>query len=124
PGQGNYAAANAYLDALAGHRAALGLPATALAWGLWATDSGMGAALDDTARERIARNGTPGLTAERSLELFDAAVRSRAPHLVPVEIDTAAVRRRPDGIPPLLTGLVRPVVTRRAAASAATAPAT
>ncbi|WP_455569103.1 SDR family NAD(P)-dependent oxidoreductase [Streptomyces echinatus] len=122
PGQGNYAAANAYLDALAAHRAALGLPATALAWGLWATDSGMGAALDDTARERIAGHGIPGLSAERSLELFDAALRSRAPHLVPVEIDATAVRRRPDGVPPLLTTLVRPV-TRRAVASA-TAPAT
>ncbi|MEV6118650.1 type I polyketide synthase [Streptomyces sp. NPDC052109] len=123
PGQGNYAAANAYLDALAEHRAALGLPATALAWGLWATDSGMGAALDDTARERIAGYGIPGLSAGRSLELFDAALRSRAPHLVPVEIDAAAVRRRPDGVPPLLTTLVRPV-TRRAAASTAPAAAT
>ncbi|MGW1054580.1 SDR family NAD(P)-dependent oxidoreductase [Streptomyces sp. NPDC002521] len=122
PGQGNYAAANAYLDGLAEHRAALGLPATALAWGLWATDSGMGAALDDTALERIAGYGIPGLSAERSLELFDAALRSRAPRLAPVEIDAAAVRRRPDGIPPLLTTLVRPAV-RRATASAA-APAT
>ncbi|MFE9352921.1 SDR family NAD(P)-dependent oxidoreductase [Streptomyces olivaceoviridis] len=123
PGQGNYAAANAYLDALAAHRAALGLPATALAWGLWDTDSGMGAALDEAARERIAAYGIPGLSAARSLELFDAAVRSRAPHLVPVEIDAAAVRRRPDGIPPLLTGLVRPVA-RRAAASAPPATGT
>ncbi|MEU4930124.1 type I polyketide synthase [Streptomyces yokosukanensis] len=124
PGQGNYAAANAYLDALAEHRAALGLPATALAWGLWATDSGMGAALDTTALERIAGHGIPGLSAERSLELFDAALRSRAPHLVPVEIDAAAVRRRPDGIPPLLTGLVRPAIRRAAASTAAPAPAT
>ncbi|MFF7092328.1 SDR family NAD(P)-dependent oxidoreductase [Streptomyces rubradiris] len=122
-GQGNYAAANAYLDALAAHRAALGLPATSLGWGLWATDRGMGAALDEAARDRIAAYGVPGLTAARSLELFDAAVRSRAPHLVPVEIDTAAVRRRPDGVPPLLTGLVRPV-TRRATARTGATPAT
>ncbi|WP_345054452.1 type I polyketide synthase, partial [Streptomyces rameus] len=124
PGQGNYAAANAYVDALAEHRAALGLPATALAWGLWAADSGMGAALDDTARERIAAYGIPGLSAGRSLELFDAAVRSRAPHLVPVEIDATAVRRRPDGIPPLLSTLVRPATRRAAAGTAAPAPAT
>ncbi|MGW1605706.1 SDR family NAD(P)-dependent oxidoreductase, partial [Streptomyces eurythermus] len=122
-GQGNYAAANAYLDALAAHRAAVGLPATSLGWGLWATDRGMGAALDEAARDRIAAYGVPGLSAARSLELFDAAVRSRAPHLVPVEIDTAAVRRRPDGVPPLLTGLVRPVI-RRATARTAPTPAT
>ncbi|KOV67489.1 type I polyketide synthase [Streptomyces sp. MMG1121] len=123
PGQGNYAAANAYLDALAEHRAALGLPATALAWGLWATDSGMGAALDATALERIAGYGVPGLSATRSLELFDAAVRSRAPHLVPVEIDATAVRRRPDGIPPLLTTLVRPAARRATAGTTTTVTA-
>ncbi|MEV5350617.1 SDR family NAD(P)-dependent oxidoreductase, partial [Streptomyces achromogenes] len=122
-GQGNYAAANAYLDALAAHRAALGLPATSLGWSLWDTDRGMGAALDETARDRIAAYGVPGLSAARSLELFDAAVRSHTPHLLPVEIDAAAVRRRPDGVPPLLTGLVRPV-TRRATARTAPTPAT
>ncbi|MFB7085166.1 SDR family NAD(P)-dependent oxidoreductase [Streptomyces sp. NPDC056296] len=118
PGQGNYAAANAYLDALAAHRAALGLPATALAWSLWDTGTGMGAALDAAARERVAAAGIPGLSADHSLRLFDAAVRSAAPHLVPVEIDATAVRRRSDGIPPLLQALVRPV-TRRTATSAA-----
>ncbi|MGK5728286.1 SDR family NAD(P)-dependent oxidoreductase [Streptomyces sp. URMC 124] len=120
-GQGNYAAANAFLDALAGHRASLGLPVTALSWGLWATDAGMGAGLDATALARIAQYGLPGLSAERSLRLFDAAVRSGEPRLVPVEIDAAAVRARPDGIPPLLSGLVRPLA-RRAAAAAAPAP--
>ncbi|KJK55293.1 type I polyketide synthase, partial [Saccharothrix sp. ST-888] len=115
-GQGNYAAANAFLDALAEHRASLGLPATALAWGLWTGEAGMGAALDEATLARIARYGLPGLGAEQSLRLFDAAVRTGEARVVPVELDAAAVRDRSDGIPALLSGLVRPV-TRRAVAA-------
>ncbi|MFJ1647045.1 SDR family NAD(P)-dependent oxidoreductase [Streptomyces sp. NPDC088258] len=117
-GQGNYAAANAFLDGLATHRADLGLPATALSWGLWATDTGMGAALDTAALARIAGYGLPGLSAAHSLRLFDAAVRTGEPRVAPVEVDTAAVRDRADGIPPLLGALVRPA-TRRATAARA-----
>ncbi|HWM06042.1 MAG TPA: SDR family NAD(P)-dependent oxidoreductase, partial [Actinophytocola sp.] len=85
PGQGGYAAANAYLDALARHRHARGLPATSLAWGLW--DTGMAAGLTEAELARWARIGVRPLTAERGMALFDAALAAGEPLLVPVELD-------------------------------------
>ncbi|GAB2920344.1 type I polyketide synthase [Streptomyces heilongjiangensis] len=73
-GQGGYAAANAFLDALAGQRRAEGLPATSVAWGLWAADSAMTAGLGAADRERMARGGMLPLTAEAGLALLDAAL--------------------------------------------------
>ncbi|OLF09969.1 hypothetical protein BU204_32340 [Actinophytocola xanthii] len=112
-GQANYAAANAYLDALARHRRALGLPGQSLAWGGWAS-TGMAAALTDADRERMARLGMPALTTEQGLALFDAAVGSEEPVVLPVRLDLAAVRAA-GAVPHLLRGLV-PTTTRRPAA--------
>ncbi|MEU8784991.1 type I polyketide synthase [Streptomyces sp. NPDC048637] len=83
-GQANYAAANALLDGLAHHRAAQGLPATSLAWGLWAERSGMTAGLADTDRSRMARDGMQPLSADDGLALFDAALTAGDPALVTV----------------------------------------
>ncbi|MBB5895104.1 SDR family NAD(P)-dependent oxidoreductase [Kutzneria kofuensis] len=107
-GQGNYAAANVFLDALARHRQALGLPATALAWGLWAVGAGMGEQLDELAIQRIRRLGLDPLNAEESLALFDAAVAGDLANAVPVRVDARALQSRSDGVPALFRGLVRP----------------
>ncbi|MEH0515980.1 SDR family NAD(P)-dependent oxidoreductase [Streptomyces sp. B21-079] len=114
PGQANYAAANAFLDALAEHRRSLGLPATAVAWGLWEA-GGLTAHLGATDRVRIARNGVRSLEAEQGLALLDAAVARRGAAFVAALFDHAALRRRSGGVPTLLSGLVR-AVTRRTAA--------
>ncbi|WP_035796302.1 type I polyketide synthase [Kitasatospora mediocidica] len=121
-GQGNYAAANAFLDALAQHRAALGLPATSLAWGLWADEAGMAGALDAADVSRMSRAGVDGLSTAQGLELFDVATAGAEPLLVPMLLDLAALHAQASGgalLPPLLRGLVRVSVRRVAEGSAA-----
>ncbi|MET9736458.1 type I polyketide synthase, partial [Streptomyces sp. NPDC006458] len=110
PGQGNYAAANATLDALAARRRAAGQPAISLAWGLWAEAGGMGGTLDETELARLERAGVGALSADQGVELFDQAVRRTDTHLsVPVRLDAGALRAqaRAGMLPALLRGLVR-----------------
>ncbi len=116
-GQGNYAAANAYLDALAQRRRATGQPAVSLAWGLWAEASGMTGHLDDRARDRLGRSGVRPLETAHGLALFDRAVVAGPAALVPIALDAAALRRQAaDGtVSPLFRGLFPPV--RRTAAA-------
>ncbi|MFD8985291.1 SDR family NAD(P)-dependent oxidoreductase, partial [Streptomyces sp. NPDC059564] len=121
-GQGNYAAANAFLDALAQRRRVAGLPATAIAWGPWA-DSGMASGMDEPGRERMARSGLVSFPAEEGLALFDAARTGEHAVAVPVRFATTASAAGPDSarqIPAVLRGLARPA-TRRTARDAVTA---
>ncbi|MEY9860422.1 acyl transferase domain-containing protein/D-arabinose 1-dehydrogenase-like Zn-dependent alcohol dehydrogenase/acyl carrier protein [Catenulispora sp. GAS73] len=108
-GQANYAAANAFLDALAEHRRALGLPALALAWGPWASRTGMAGRLDAGAgAARLAASGVLPLSEEAGLALFDAALAAPDAALVPAAFDLAALRAAPDhAIAPPLRGLAR-----------------
>ncbi|MEC3981725.1 type I polyketide synthase, partial [Amycolatopsis sp. H20-H5] len=105
-GQGNYAAANAFLDALAQHRRAQGLPGLSLAWGPWARTEGMTGKLTDADLDRIARSGMPPLTVEQGMTLFDAALGGDDAVLLPTRLDFAALRAQGD-VPELLRGLIR-----------------
>ncbi|MFJ8234050.1 SDR family NAD(P)-dependent oxidoreductase, partial [Streptomyces sp. NPDC094448] len=119
PGQANYAAGNAFLDALAERRRAAGLPGTSLAWGPWTRDGGMTGTLSETDRLRISRTGMPELSPEEGARLFDAALLADTALVAPVRFDFAAVRARTE-VPALLRGLVRPRTrSRRPAASGA-----
>ncbi|EDX25145.1 polyketide synthase type I [Streptomyces sp. Mg1] len=123
PGQGNYAAANSFLDALAQHRRAQGLPATALAWGLWSVAEGMAGALDAADVNRMRRAGLPPLTAADGLGLFDTAFSLDDAALALMRVDTETLRPQAAAgtLAPLLRGLVRGVARRSATASAGAA---
>ncbi|MFH9002977.1 thioester reductase domain-containing protein [Streptomyces afghaniensis] len=106
-GQANYAAANTFLDALAGHRSALGLPATSLAWGLWAHEAGMSGHLTRSELDRIARSGLLTITEDTGPELLDLALGTGRPALVVTPVDRAALRKNARRAPLLLRRLVQ-----------------
>ncbi|MFF8293832.1 type I polyketide synthase, partial [Streptomyces sp. NPDC016309] len=121
PGQGNYAAANVFLDALAQHRRAQGLPATSMAWALWADGTGMAGRLDEADLSRMRRNGLPPLTTAEGLDLFDLAhtLDEAAPVLMPLDPTALRAQARAGTMSPLLRGLVRVPARRTAGGGAA-----
>ncbi|MBS2532153.1 SDR family NAD(P)-dependent oxidoreductase [Catenulispora sp. NF23] len=124
-GQANYAAANAFLDGLAAHRQSAGLPATALAWGLWADASAMTGHLAAGDTSRINRGGIAAMTADEGLALMDAALTRDEPLLLPALLDVQGVRARAgrgEEVPVLWRGLVGGAA-RRTAATATGGPA-
>ncbi len=116
PGQGNYAAANVFLDALAAHRRGRGLSGLSIAWGRWALLGEMSAHLGEADLARLERMGVSALSAEEGLELLDAACESGEALVVGTHIARSALRAgaRAGVLPPLLRGLVS-MPPRRAA---------
>ncbi|HRI63721.1 MAG TPA: SDR family NAD(P)-dependent oxidoreductase [Polyangium sp.] len=99
PGQANYAAANAFLDALAHHRRAHGLAAISIAWGPWIQPGGMTAHLTASDRARMKRLGVESLPVREGLRLFDAAMRCDEPSLVAARLTVSTARAQPtDGV--------------------------
>ncbi|MET9634691.1 type I polyketide synthase, partial [Lentzea sp. NPDC006480] len=109
-GQGNYAAANAFLDALAAHR-----PNTvSLAWGAW--EGGMAGHLSEVDVERMRRAGMPPISVEQGVELFDTAIAHGGAALAPFRLDLAVLRAKGE-VPAVLRGLVRTRSKRSVAGS-------
>jgi polyketide synthase 12 len=109
PGQANYAAANAFLDALAAYRQTRGLAAVSMAWGAWAQLSEMTSALSETDLLRLQRGGVRAFSAEEGLELLDAASGAGESLMVPVRLDLVMLRAQAQQgeLPPLMRELVR-----------------
>ena len=113
-GQANYAAANAFMDALAQHRHAHGLVAQSIAWGPWDQRTELAGELDDAAGKRLiaqirAQMAMVPVAPARNLELLDRAGTSDAPLLVAAQLDPGALREqaRAGVLPSLLRGFVR-----------------
>ncbi|MFG2312773.1 type I polyketide synthase [Streptomyces sp. NPDC048566] len=98
-GQANYAAGNAFLDALAEARRTAGLPATSLCWGFWAQRSEMSADLAEADIVRLRRQGVQPMASAEGLALFDAALRTDRPVLVPTRLCLPAHGTAPMGSP-------------------------
>ncbi|OBA83041.1 hypothetical protein A9W99_09190 [Mycobacterium sp. 1164966.3] len=103
-GQGNYAAANSFLDALATHRRAQGLPGLSVAWGLWEQASAMTRHLGEQDKARISRAGLAPLSTPAALQLFDDAMLTDHPLMIATHLDTAGLAASTT-LPPILRDL-------------------
>ena len=105
PGQANHAAANAFLDQLAAHRRALGLPGQTIAWGAW---SGLGEAEEqrDRIAGRRAASGAGWISAEQGMRAFERLVRADATAAAVMAVDWPVFGEILDGQPPLLEDLL------------------
>ncbi|MFI7663584.1 SDR family NAD(P)-dependent oxidoreductase, partial [Micromonospora parva] len=115
-GQANYAAANAFLDALSHARRSQGLPAQSLAWGLWQQETTMTSHLVEADRSRLSRAAVAPLSSAEGLALLDEARTHAEPVLVPLRLNLAALRSRTreGAVLPLLRGMLRAPVRRQA----------
>ena len=109
PGQGNYAAGNAFLDALAHHRQGLGHPAVSINWGAWA-----GAGFADSVggkrlAARLALLGISGIAPRRALEVLERLLGQSAAQVVAVPVNWTQYRQfySADSASPLLSELAR-----------------
>ncbi len=112
-GQANYAAGNSFLDGLAAHRRAHGLPAISLGWGLWDQASAMTGGLDAADLARLGRDGILALSSDEAMELFDTALIVDEPFMAPARIDLAALRAHSAAVPPMFTDLINAPARRQ-----------
>ncbi|XXX82567.1 SDR family NAD(P)-dependent oxidoreductase [Sorangium sp. So ce134] len=111
-GQGSYAAANSFLDALSHHRRAQALPASSLAYGYWTEGRGMAAQVNEAELSRMTRMGLRGITPDEGISLLERALAADEALSVPMPLDPSRLRasleRAGEPVPPLFRALVSP----------------
>ncbi|WP_460695393.1 type I polyketide synthase, partial [Nocardia thraciensis] len=111
PGQANYAAGNAFLDALAQYRRGTGSTARSIGWGLWNVSGGMAGGVRAADRARMGRGGLVGLSVAEALELWDRVVSGDQTRVVAARFDPARLAGELTGLggvaPSMMRGLVR-----------------
>ncbi|MEM9217871.1 MAG: aminotransferase class I/II-fold pyridoxal phosphate-dependent enzyme [Cyanobacteria bacterium P01_F01_bin.150] len=105
-GQGNYGAANAFLDALAHHRRSLGLPGLSINWGPWA-ESGMAAQLDSRSQQRLMDQGFTPIPSAKGLDMLTDLIAQPMPQIGIIPLDwtkfqTSASSNQQSTFPPFL----------------------
>ena len=88
-GQGNHSAANAFMDALAFHRRAAGLPAHSISWGAW---SEIGAAADRRVDQNVASVGIGVISPSAGLSMLDTVLQGDWPHVTALPVDWQQLR--------------------------------
>ena len=118
PGQANHASANAFLDQLAGHRRALGLPAQAIAWGAW-SEIGEAAEQKERIERRRAALGGRWFTPQQGLKALENLVRQDATTSVVMSMDWSVFAEAVADHPPLLEDLLSATAEGKTDAAAA-----
>ena len=118
PGQANHAAANAFLDQLAGHRRARGLPGQAIAWGAW-SDIGEAAEQRDRIEQRRAALGGRWFTPQQGIRTLERLVRQDSTNSVVMSMDWTVFEEAVEERPSLLEDLLSSDAGDTADASAA-----
>jgi myxalamid-type polyketide synthase MxaB len=102
PGQGNYAAANSFLDGLAHYRRCLGLPALSINWGRW-SEVGMASRLSSQDQQRWAGLGMNSIKPEQGMMALQHLLRQQAVQVAVLSIDWSNFGgRQGDSVQPLL----------------------
>lgn len=112
PGQGNYAAANAFLDALAHYRQAQQLPGLSINWGTWA-DGGMAARLGDREQQRLSALGMEAIASQQGLQILEHLMQQAIAQVGVVPVQWGQFFAQMPAIPSLLMEIAQATVPDR-----------